>query len=141
MNASKIKPLALAIGLSCVWAGAQAADPKGSAAPADAQKARTPAGQAMAWDRAEAAALVRDFEQAREAYLAKRAQLRQASGRLTEAQRQALREQLKALRAEQARAREELRQQLRTLREELPSHRDWMEQALEPRGPRPRRGD
>jgi hypothetical protein len=85
--------------------------------------------------------LLREFNQARQTYLARRIQLEKALQKATEQQRQALREQLKLLREEQLRARENLRQQLQELRERLPDHHDLIDQAQERSGNRPRRGD
>lgn len=141
MNVTALKTLAWLAMLGCVLARAEPADDPVKSAPSASEKAQPPPAQPTPRSSAETAALLRDFEQARQAYLAKRAALHQASDQLTPAQRQASREQLKALREDQTRAREELRQQLRLLREQLPSHRQLIDEALDRPGQRPRRGD
>jgi len=85
--------------------------------------------------------LVRDFDQARQAYLAKRDAAKKSQRGISEADRQAVRERLQVQRDEQIRAREELRQQLREKREQLPSHRDLIDDARERVRERPRRGE
>lgn len=141
MNVPKFKRLRWLAMLGCALARAEPADDPVKSAPPAPDQAQPRAAQTGARPAADTAALLRDFEQARQAYLATRARLHEASGRLTAQQLQAWREQLKALREEQARARAELREQLRALREQLPAHRQLIEEALERPGPRPRRGD
>lgn len=141
MNVTVLKAVVWLAMLGGVLARAEPADAEVKSARSAPEKSQPPPAQRTPRPSADTAALLRDFEQARQAYLAKRAALHQASDRLTPAQRQAWREQLKALREEQARAREEIRQQLRALREQLPTHRQLIDEALERPGPRPRRGD
>lgn len=85
--------------------------------------------------------LVQDFNQARQAYLARRDAVKQSQRGANESQRRALRERIQAQRDEQFRAREELRQQLREKREQLPSHQDLIDDARERTRGRPRRGE
>ena len=139
MNISRLKILSALLGLAWPAVAAVAADTvapalvKDNARSAPAKTEPAPAG--------DPAALVRDFSQARQAYLMKHQQLEQALRKASEPQRQALREQLKTQRDEQARLREELRRQLRELRDQLPTHGELMDEARERPGTRPRRGD
>ena len=139
MRIHRLKPIVVLFTLAVSGLAAVAADEKASAGARDG--ARPPPAKVEPQPAGEAAALVRDFSQARQAYLVKRQELQQASRKASEPQRQVLREQLKAQRDEQARMREELRRQLRELRDQLPSHGDLMDEARERPGARPRRGD
>jgi hypothetical protein len=84
---------------------------------------------------------VREFSNARQEYLSKRAALYEQSRHLTQQQREEVRERLREQQEQQAQAREALRKQLSELREQLPSHRDLIDEAQERAGSRPRRGE
>jgi hypothetical protein len=139
MNIPRLKLMIALLSLAWSAGAAVAAD---NVAPAPVKDgARPPPAKTAPVSASDPAALVRDFSQARQAYLMKHQQLEQALRKASEPQRQALREQLKTQRDEQARLREELRRQLRELRDQLPTHGELMDEARERPGTRPRRGD
>lgn len=85
--------------------------------------------------------LLKDFQQARDAYLKQRADTERKMRGATAEQKELLREQLRQALERHARQREELRAQLKALREQLPDHADLVDEARERSRERGRRGE